>query len=89
MVAQQNSPATPAAQKPAPPTAEAQQASTAADAEAERPTLNAGVIWLSTPLDPVESGWVTSQSGMSENLFRLSTADLSPEPMAGHGRCAG
>ncbi len=46
----------------------------------ERPILNAGVIWLDSPLDPVESGWVANQSGMSENLFRLSAANLSPEP---------
>ena len=46
----------------------------------ERPILNAGVIWLDSPLDPVESGWVANQSGMSENLFRLSATILSPEP---------
>ena len=46
----------------------------------ERPILNAGVIWLDSPLDPVESGWVANQSGMSENLFRLSATNLSPEP---------
>ena len=49
-------------------------------AETERPTLKAGVIWLDSPLDPVESGWVANQSGMSENLFRLSATNLSPEP---------
>ena len=46
----------------------------------ERPILKAGVIWLDSPLDPVESGWVANQSGMSENLFRLSGTTLSPEP---------
>jgi len=46
----------------------------------ERPILNAGVIWLDSPLDPVKSGWVANQSGMSENLFRLSATTLSPEP---------
>ena len=46
----------------------------------ERPILNAGVIWLDSPLDPVASGWVANQSGMSENLFRLSATNLSPEP---------
>ena len=46
----------------------------------DRPTLKAGVIWLDSPLDPVESGWVANQSGMSENLFRLSGTTLSPEP---------
>ena len=48
--------------------------------EAERPTLQAGVIWLDSPLDPAEGSWVASQSGFSEQLFRLSPADLSPEP---------
>ena len=42
--------------------------------------MEVGVIWLSTPIDPTESGWVPSQSGISENLFRLSAADMSPEP---------
>ena len=48
--------------------------------DGERPILNAGVIWLDSPLDPVESGWIANQSGMSENLFRLSATKLSPEP---------
>jgi peptide/nickel transport system substrate-binding protein len=69
MVPQQSAEAT---STPEPPTA-------AADDE-KRPILNAGVIWLDSPLDPVESGWVANQSGMSENLFRLSATDLSPEP---------
>jgi peptide/nickel transport system substrate-binding protein len=60
---------------PAQPTAEPAPAAVVA-----RPTLKAGVIWLDSPLDPVESGWVANQSGMSENLFRLSATDLSPEP---------
>ncbi|MYC34222.1 MAG: hypothetical protein F4X64_13745 [Chloroflexi bacterium] len=60
---------------PAQPQAES-KAATALD----RPTLNAGVIWLDSPLDPVESGWVANQSAMSENLFRLSGSTLSPEP---------
>ena len=51
----------------------------------ERPTLNAGVIWLDSPLDPVESGWVANQSAMSENLFRLSGSTLSPEPWLATG----
>ena len=84
-VAQQSSQATGASEQPAVPTANIRQPSAAADAEVERPTLNAGVIWLSTPLDPVESGWVPSQSGMSENLFRLSAADLGPEPWLATG----
>ncbi len=54
--------------------------SAATTVEAERPTLTAGVIWLDSPLDPVKSGWVANQSGISENLFRLSATTLSPEP---------
>ncbi len=57
-----------------------QQNEPAEAAMAERPILNAGVIWLDSPLDPVQSGWVANQSGMSENLFRLSGSTLSPEP---------
>ena len=79
-VPQQPAQASAASEQPTAPPAAAAQAPTVAATEPERPTLNAGVIWLSTPLDPVESGWVASQSGMSENLFRLSAADLSPEP---------
>ena len=45
-----------------------------------RPTLKAGVIWLDSPLDPVEGGYVSTQSAMSETLFRLSGTTLSPEP---------
>lgn len=77
--------ATAASERAAPATAAVEPASTVADAEVERPTLNAGVIWLSTPLDPVESGWVASQSGMSENLFRLSASNLGPEPWLATG----
>ena len=84
-VPQQPAQATGASAQQAAPTVAAGQASTVADAEVERPTLNAGVIWLSSPLDPVESGWVPSQSGMSENLFRLSASDLSPEPWLATG----
>ena len=62
------------------PTARAEDASGAANAEAARPTLKAGVVWLDSPLDPVQGGWVASQSGMSENLFRLSPTDFSPVP---------
>ena len=68
-VPQQSSQSTVTSEQPAAPAA-----------EAERPILNAGVIWLDSPLDPVESGWVANQSGMSENLFRLSGTTLSPEP---------
>ena len=71
-------------QTTAPPAAAGQPAP-AVETEVERPTLNAGVIWLSTPLDPTESGWVASQSGMSENLFRLSASDLGPEPWLATG----
>ena len=46
----------------------------------DRPTLKAGVIWLDSPFDPVLGGWVASQSGMSENLFRLSPTNFRPEP---------
>ena len=81
-VPQQPSQASAASEQPtAPPAA----AATVADPELERPTLNVGVIWLSTALDPVVSGWVASQSGMSENLFRLSADDLSPEPWLATG----
>ena len=68
-VPQQSSQSTGTSEQPAAPAA-----------GAERPILNAGVIWLDSPLDPVESGWVANQSGMSENLFRLSGTTLSPEP---------
>ena len=84
-VPQQPSQGAAASEQPAAPPTRVEQPATVADAETERPTLNAGVIWLSTPLDPVESGWVTSQSGMSENLFRLSASDLSPEPWLATG----
>ena len=76
--------ATAAPQQPSQATATPEQP-TAAAAQAERPVLNAGVIWLSSPLDPVESGWVASQSGMSENLFRLAATDLSPVPWLATG----
>lgn len=82
---QQASQATGAAQQPAAPAATAEQASVVADAEVERPVLNAGVIWLDSPLDPVEGGWVSTQAGMVENLFRLSADDLSPEPWLATG----
>ena len=76
---------TAASEQPTAPPAAVGQAAAVAEPEVERPTLNAGVIWLSTPLDPVESGWVASQSGLSENLFRLSASDLSPEPWLATG----
>ena len=80
-VPQQPAPAPVALEKPAPPTAEpAPPAASASADEEERPILKAGVIWLDSPLDPVESGWVANQSGMSENLFRLSGTTLTPEP---------
>ena len=78
-VPQQQPPATAAAEQPAP-TAEREPAAAATTDEDERPTLNAGVIWLDSPLDPVEGGYVATQSGMSETLFRLSGTTLSPEP---------
>ena len=49
-------------------------------AEAERSILRAGVIWLDSPVDPVEGGYVSTQSALSETLFRLSGTTLSPEP---------
>ena len=51
----------------------------------ERPTLTAGVIWLSSPLDPVDASWVSSQSGLSESLFRLSPTDFTPDPWLATG----
>ncbi len=84
-VPQQPSQGTAASEQPAAPAAAPELAPTVADVEVERPTLNAGVIWLSTPLDPAKSGWVASQSGMSENLFRLAADDLSPEPWLATG----
>ena len=56
------------------------QQSAPAQLTVERPTLTAGVIWLDSPLDPVEGGYVSTQSAMSETLFRLSGTTLSPEP---------
>lgn len=56
------------------------QSAAVADAATERPTLTAGVIWLDSPLDPVEGGYVSTQSALSETLFRLSGTTLSPEP---------
>ena len=84
-VPQQPAQATRASAPPAAPTAEAQQAPTTADTGVERPTLKAGVIWLDSPLDPVEGSWAAHQSGMAENLFRLSANDLSPEPWLATG----
>ena len=62
-----------------------QQTEPTVAAVVERPTLNAGVIWLHAPFDPVQGGWVASQSGMSENLFRLSPTDVKPEPWLATG----
>ena len=64
-----------ASSSPAQPTAEPPAATVS-----DRPTLKAGVIWLDSPLDPVEGGYVSTQSAMSETLFRLSATTLSPEP---------
>ncbi len=76
----QPSQATETPKQPAASTAKAEETSGAASAEAARPILKAGVIWLDSPLDPVQGGWVASQSGMSENLFRLSPTNFSPVP---------
>ncbi|MYA04609.1 MAG: hypothetical protein F4Y37_08375 [Caldilineaceae bacterium SB0664_bin_22] len=65
---------------PGVPTAERESASAAVPDDQERSILKSGVIWLDSPLDPVEGGYVATQSGMSETLFRLSGTTLSPEP---------
>ena len=65
---------------PADPANQGSQSAAVTDAATERPTLRAGVIWLDSPLDPVEGGYVATQSAMSETLFRLSGTTLSPEP---------
>ena len=67
------------------PSAAQDQKGTAVATSEYRPVLKAGVIWLDSPLDPVESGWVANQSGMSENLFRLSGSTLGPEPWLATG----
>ena len=87
---QPTAPAAAVPQQPVATVAPAQQSASSSSAQqqaeptvavaVERPILKAGVIWLDSPLDPVESGWVANQSGMSENLFRLSGTTLSPEP---------
>ena len=79
-VSQQTSPATGASEQPADPAAEREPASSAATGDGERPILNAGVIWLDSPVDPVKGGYVSTQSALSETLFRLSGTTLSPEP---------
>jgi len=76
--------APPAQQSESPAPAQSQTEPTDA-AIGARPTLKVGVIWLSSPLDPVESGWVANQSAMSENLFRLSASTLTPEPWLATG----
>ena len=65
---------------PGAPTAEREPASAVVPDDRERPILKSGVIWLDSPLDPVKGGYVATQSGMSETLFRLSGTTLSPEP---------
>ena len=84
-VPQQRSQAAGTSEQPAAPTAAVEPSTTVADAEVERPTLKAGVICLDSPLDPVEGSWAANQSGMAENLFRLSAVDLSPEPWLATG----
>ena len=93
--AQPTAPAAAAPQQPVATAAPARQSeqSSAAEQRAapananvlDRPTLNAGVIWLDSPFDPVQGGWVASQSGMSENLFRLSPTNFKPEPWLATG----
>ena len=65
---------------PEAPASQGSQPAAVTDAATERPTLTAGVIWLDSPLDPVEGGYVSTQSALSETLFRLSGTTLSPEP---------
>ena len=77
---QQQPTATAASEPPASPTAAPTPTATTVATTTERPTLKAGVIWLDSPLDPAVGSWVASQSGFSEQLFRLSPANLSPEP---------
>ena len=80
----ESQPTVPAAAVPQQPVATA-AAAQQSDAIGARPTLKVGVIWLSSPLDPVESGWVANQSAVSENLFRLSGSTLGPEPWLATG----
>ncbi len=85
-VAPEQSATAPAASAPtAAPTEAPEQTAPTTVVQEERPTLKAGVIWLDGLLDPVEGAWVSSQSGMSENLFRLSATNLSPEPWLATG----
>lgn len=56
MVPQQSPQATETPEHPAAPTD-----------DGERPTLNAGVIWLDSPLDPVESGSGANNYGYYDN----------------------
>ena len=77
---QQQPTVTAAPEPPASPTTAPTPTATTVATATERPTLKAGVIWLDSPMDPAEGSWVTSQSGFSEQLFRLSPEDLSPEP---------
>ena len=87
---QPTAPAAAAPEQPVATVAPAKQAETSSPAQSPagptdaaigtRPTLKAGVIWLDSPLDPVEGGYVSTQSALSETLFRLSGTTLSPEP---------
>jgi len=82
---QQPAQAIAASEQPVAPTAVVAQPSPIVVDGAERPILKAGVIWLDSPLDPVEGAWAASQSGMAENLFRVSAANLGPEPWLATG----
>ena len=87
---QTTAPAASAPQRPVATAAPVQQSEKSSPAQSQteptdsaigaRPTLKAGVIWLDSPLDPVEGGYVSTQSALSETLFRLSGTTLSPEP---------
>ena len=92
---QPTAPAAAAPQQPAATTAPVQQSEKSAPAQAKpepteaatvaRPTLKMGRIWLDSPFDPVQGGWTAIQSGMSENLFRLSPTTVKPEPWLATG----
>ena len=92
---QPTAPAAAAPQNPVATTAPAQQSASSSPAQPQaeptvaatvaRPTLKMGRIWLDSPFDPVQGGWTAIQSGMSENLFRLSPTTVKPEPWLATG----
>ena len=82
---QQPSQPTGASKQTVAPTVAVEQPTTVVAIEQDRPTLKAGVVWLDSPLDPVNGSWAAIQSGMSETLFRLGADDLSPQPWLATG----